>query len=77
MLERLYLCPNCFNALQAEAMAEPCEVCGHSLIECRPGDTDDPCRKPMMDDDGDLVTRAPMWWVERYKKLAADSLRRK
>jgi hypothetical protein len=74
MIERLYLCPNCFNALESAAVAEPCQVCGHSLVECKPGAPDDPCRKPLTDNDGDLLTRAPLWWVEHYKRLAAESL---
>jgi hypothetical protein len=70
MIERLYLCPNCFNAREALEMGAPCEFCGHSLLECKPGAADDPCRKPLMDADGDLLTRAPKWWVEHYKRLA-------
>ena len=73
MIERLYLCPNCFNALEAPQMSEPCPLCGHSLVECKPGAPDDPCRKPLMDADGDLLTRAPEWWVDEYKRLAAQS----
>lgn len=74
MIERLYLCPNCFNALEAARMSAPCDVCGHSLIECQPGAADDPCRRPLADADGDLLTHAPKWWVEHYKRLAAQVL---
>ena len=68
---RLFICQNCFNAVDAEDAHQPCAVCGHEFIECRPGDPDDPCRKPLMDADGDLITHAPQWWVDEYKKLAS------
>lgn len=73
MIERLYLCPNCYNALEQTAVSQPCEVCGHTLIECRPGAADDPCRKPLMDADGDIVAHAPRWWLEHYKRLAEET----
>ena len=73
MVTHLYLCPNCFHALEAIEAVTTCEVCGHTPIVCKPGDPDDPCRKPLMDGDGDVLTRAPQWWIVRYKELAAQS----
>jgi hypothetical protein len=28
-----------------------------------------------MDQEGRLLTHAPLWWVERYKRLAGTSLK--
>jgi hypothetical protein len=58
--EILYVCPNCFAA--ADAPGE-CSVCGHQLYEFRPGDVDDPCRCPVVNDRGEVVTHAPLWWL--------------
>lgn len=74
MDERLYLCPNCFAVPEEAMVGEPCVMCGHfPLLECKPGAADDPCRKPLMDGDGDLLTRAPKWWVEAYKRLSLET----
>ncbi len=40
-----------------------CPDCELELIECRPGDPDDPCRRPRMDSKGRVLTRAPLWWL--------------
>jgi hypothetical protein len=66
-VEILYLCETCFYASDQPGV---CPDCGHELVECRPGTPDDPCRRPLMDQEGRLLTRAPLWWVERYKRLA-------
>lgn len=42
-----------------------CSECGRELVGCRPGDPDDPCRRPLMDSRGRILTRAPLWWL-RY-----------
>ena len=62
MDEQLYLCPNCFVA-----GGEPgnCPNCGTLRVGCRPGDPDDPCRRPLIDSRGMVRTRAPLWWL-RY-----------
>ena len=54
------LCPNC---LTPAAEPGPCANCGHERLVCRPGDPDDPCRKPLMTADGRVKTQAPRWWL--------------
>lgn len=56
-----YLCPNCFTPGRAPGA---CENCGSTVLHCRPGDADDPCRKPLLNAAGDLKTRAPLWWLK-------------
>jgi hypothetical protein len=56
----IYLCPNC---LSADGSGGPCPKCGLERLHCRPGEADDPCRRPLMDAQGRLRTRAPLWWL--------------
>ncbi|NIM93450.1 MAG: hypothetical protein GTO18_07040 [Anaerolineales bacterium] len=58
--ETIYLCPRC---LEAQPSAGLCPNDGTELLSCRPGDPDDPCRRPLMDADGRVLTRAPAWWL--------------
>lgn len=56
----IFLCQRCFTPAKA---AGTCPNCGGELIGCRPGDPDDPCRKPLMNSKGELLSRAPLWWL--------------
>jgi hypothetical protein len=62
LTEWLFLCPNCFMPGEKEG---PCTQCGTQVLKCRPGDPDDPCRRPLMDDHGRVRSRAPLWWLQR------------
>lgn len=55
-----FLCPKCFTVGRKSG---PCPNCGASVLHCKPGDPDDPCRKPLMDARGEVRTRAPLWWL--------------
>jgi hypothetical protein len=35
------------------------------LITCHVGDLEDPCRRPLMDSEGRILTRAPLWWLNQ------------
>jgi hypothetical protein len=59
---QLYLCPRC---LLAGDTPEPCPRCGGTRLTCRPGDPDDPCRRPLVDAEGHVRTRAPLWWLRQ------------
>jgi hypothetical protein len=56
----IHLCPRC---LMPGDESGPCPVCGTERIYCRPGDPDDPCRRPLIDKEGRVRTRAPLWWL--------------
>ena len=58
----VYLC-----SVHLTPTGEPgiCPECGRELVGCRPGDPDDPCRRPIIDQRGRVLTRAPLWWL-RY-----------
>jgi hypothetical protein len=58
----LYVCPGCFSA---DIAPGACPDCGRERVVCDPGDPDNPCRKPPMDADGRLQSRAPLWWLVR------------
>jgi hypothetical protein len=70
---QIYLCPNCFLAGKE---AGDCPQCGHKRVGCRPGDPDDPCRRPLMDSDGNLRSRAPLWWLQYTVTNLTDYLRK-
>jgi hypothetical protein len=59
--QEIFLCPNC---LLPGAEAGACPACGHTRVSCRPGDPDDPCRRPLMDQRGRVLSRAPLWWLQ-------------
>ncbi len=56
----LYVCPRC---LESRTVAGACPRCGVQRVRCHPGDPDDPCRRPLMDAQGKVLTRAPLWWL--------------
>jgi hypothetical protein len=60
-MEQVYLCPRCF---EAQSSPGNCPNDGEELLGCRPGDPDDPCRRPLMNNQGKIVARAPVWWLQ-------------
>jgi hypothetical protein len=58
----VFLCPRC---LDSQPRAGTCPRCGLERIGCRPGDPDDPCRRPLVDASGQVRTRAPLWWLRQ------------
>ncbi|MDK1044687.1 MAG: hypothetical protein QGM45_03250 [Anaerolineales bacterium] len=57
----IYVCKRC-TASAGES--GKCEFCGGEKVACRPGDDGDPIRKPLIDAQGNVVTRAPIWWLK-------------
>lgn len=64
-----YLCPQC---LEAAAGPTPCPRCGGQRVVCRPGAAKDPCRKPLLSPSGQIMSHAPLWWLERSAPWIAD-----
>lgn len=56
----LYMCP---RDLSASDTPGSCSICGAQRMQCCPGEADDPCRRPIIDAQGRLQTRAPLWWL--------------
>ena len=61
--EVFYLCPICFRVCESEA-----ECHEHVMILCDTGHLGDERRKPIEDRDGNLVSRAPRWYLEAVRK---------
>ncbi len=59
-MESVYLCPQCLTAADQPGR---CEVCGGTRLGCRLGEPDDACRRPLIDAEGRVRTRAPLWWL--------------
>lgn len=57
----IYICQECFTIAE-----EPRECCEHEMVRIDAGCPGDERSKPLMDEHGNLKTRAPVWWVERY-----------
>jgi hypothetical protein len=55
----LYICPKCFRVCETES-----ECHAHRMVRCETGLPGDDRRKPVMDDHGRLVSRAPLWYLE-------------
>jgi hypothetical protein len=58
-VEKFYICPICFRVCETD---EECHE--HRMIECRPGELGEERRKPVADRFGNLVSRAPRWYLE-------------
>lgn len=74
----LYICARCFRAAEKPGT---CKRCGSQLYEFHPGDEDDPCRCPVVDSNGEIVTHAPLWWLrcvapEMIKKMRLEGSRK-
>lgn len=57
----IYICQDCFTIAE-----EPRKCCDHDMARIDAGAPGDERSKPLMDEHGNLKTRAPVWWVERY-----------
>ena len=57
-----YLCLNCLTPAEEAGV---CQRCGGERVGCRPGSPEDPCRRPLMDAEGRIRTRAPLWWLRK------------
>ena len=63
-----YLCPICFAVYESEIA---CKAHNHQMIWCDPIRLTDEQRKPLMDVDGRLASRAPRWFLEAVSALPA------
>jgi hypothetical protein len=71
-VEQVYLCARCM--LPGDSPG-PCPRCGQERLTCRPGDPDDPCRRPWIDAQGQVRTRAPLWWLKQTVGSLAETFR--
>lgn len=55
-----YVCERCFSTDTAPG---PCPRCGLMRRHCELGGPEDDCRRPPMDAQGNILSRAPLWWV--------------
>lgn len=57
--QTLYICPICFRVCESET-----ECHEHMMLKCETGEPGDDKRKPLTDEFGNLVSRAPRWYIE-------------
>ncbi len=62
VVEVFYMCP---KHLEPAYEQSPCPKCGRQRVTCCPGEADDPCRKPLISAQGEIRSRAPLWWLQR------------
>jgi hypothetical protein len=58
-----YICPICFRVCETES-----ECHEHRMVLCETGHPGDERRKPVPDQFGNLVSRAPRWYLEAVRK---------
>jgi len=68
---KFYMCPRC---MEPSLEASPCPKCGGERVTCRPGDPDDPCRRPFTTETGQTRSRAPVWWLEALGTLDPETI---
>jgi len=60
----IYICPVCFDTSEIK------QVCHqHMMLRCDPGEVGTDARKPLVDAQGNLATRAPRWFLEARNRL--------
>ena len=59
-----YICPVCFAVCDSEK-----ECHAHRTLECNAGEPGSEKRKPVKDQFGNYVSRAPRWFLEASGKL--------
>jgi len=60
-----FMCSLCFRT---STTAEICH--NRPMLTCDTGCWGDECRKPLIAADGQLLTRAPRWWLQQRPKFA-------
>ena len=63
-----YLCPTCFRVCE-----EIPEKHNHPMLACIAGQPGDERRKPVADQFGNYVSRAPRWYLEARGVISARS----
>lgn len=58
----VYVCVRC---LTPAGEGGSCQFCGGPRVECNVGAEGDPGRRPLMTRSGEVLTRAPVWWLLR------------
>jgi hypothetical protein len=61
-----HICPICFKVCETEM-----ECHAHMTVECNAGKAGSDFRKPLTDQYGHLVSRAPRWYLEAMKRIPA------
>lgn len=56
----LYICPKCFMVCETGEKCHQHQI----LLECEPGEFGDERRKPVRNQFGVYVSRAPRWYLE-------------
>lgn len=70
----IYICEHCFSADTAPGI---CPNCRQPRVECDPHDPDNPCRKPPIDAQGRILSRAPLWWLMRSAPYLREQIKSK
>jgi hypothetical protein len=60
-----YLCPLCFRRSEIDG-----ECHEHRMVACDVGDWADERRKPIIDADGRVLSRAPRWFLEAVGRVS-------
>ncbi len=64
----LYFCHTCCRVFESYPEAHEHD----EMVECHPGELDDERRKPIIDKNGHVMTRAPRWYLEAIGVIKPD-----
>lgn len=62
----IYICPVCFQVCESERQCHE-----HLMVRCNPGPINSERRKPITDRFGNMVSRAPCWFLEATGQIPA------
>ena len=64
----IYICPVCFQVCETER-----ECHQHKMLACNTGQIGDARRKPVTNNQGRIVSRAPRWYAEAVGWLPSEN----
>lgn len=65
-----YICPICFQVCESRKACD-LHIHSHRMVPCNPGKPGDERRKPIVDNYGNFVSRAPRWYLEAVGLIKA------
>lgn len=66
--DKFYICPICFQVCESKKACD-LHIHAHRMVAAHPGEPGDLRRKPLQDRYGNLLSRAPRWFMEAIGRI--------